>query len=1581
MFKRIVSFVLVLTMILNLVAFPITANAENLSEEQHILGLTVTPAWGSAIIAGNSMPLDFTIERDGYIGALVITTPSDWISDIYVAEEAVATATIHVPLAASFGLTDITFTVASANDDFMVIPANTSMEMTVLPDSYVTGSSASFIIRAPQYDDVSMVSFVIDNINPSVERVTVGIESRVPNRELIIVGEFSVADGTASGALFPGAIDEYGDYHLVVIADGELGERPIFGDPDPDLPIIDVLTYDDEDGTFDVTFVVSNIFAGNVTIGIERRSSTFETIAVGEFTVSGGVASGKLTPGRLLDTEIYFLVVAIDGVNLAEQQIGVAPITEHFLTLTVNPTADSVTEGAGGSIPVNFTIGRDGYTGELQITTDSPWITSPISVSPSATTASGTVTVPATADIDTYEIIFTVSRVDTIPSNIIVNPAEDTLFVTVEQDTEVEITGMVASGDIILPPAGKALAEAPAVVLTVSGKNLTSLTASNFTAAVPIWITAHSFEVVSAADGLSATVTLRIAADSNTVADRSGAITVTNTTSSATASVTVTQDVLPVTHALGLTMTPSSRILEEGEGDTILVTFTVDRSDYVGALTISSTSPWWSGDITILGSVSTASGTITVPTSAIANTYPIAFTVAAAAPLPPAHVTVTPDTATFTVNITEDTAPAISTMTAVGGIVVPPAGKTLADVPSLVLNVTGSNLGALTAASFGIAAIPDWVTAHSISVTVAPGGLSATVTVQIAADSNTTAASRSGIVTIDNEVNSLTASASLTQDVFISTPTIDSAIYDDEGDTYAVSFEVSNISVSNVTIGVERRTPEPRETIAVGEFSVASNGTVSGTLTTGRLYDDVEYYLVVAIGGVNLAEQLIGVTPIEEYILGLTAATTMSTVTAGEATAVPINFTITRAGYTGALIITSESQWWNGDVTVPIGSSTIATGTINVPADALAQMYEIEFTVSRVATAPTYIVVTPADAILEIEVEDAEAEITGITTSGDLVIPPSGKGLMEAPALVLTVSGKNLGELSASDFSVLRADWLTGHTIEVSDISADGTGATVTVRVSAAANDTGASLSGQITVNNGITALPVPVSVVVTQMALPYIDFLEYDDEGGSYEVAFTVINLPTDTVTIGIENRTRTETIAVGQFAVADGRVNDVLVSGHLEDDEIYFLVVSIGGVKVAEQRIEVGEITRHTLTLAVAPSERTVKTGEAHEITVVFTIGRDGYAGELRITTDSPWLAMPIPVVAASSNTAIGIVAVPADADVDVHEIEFTVSRVAETPVNTIVTPAEVTLTVTVEDSDMEITGILTSGALVIPPSGKGFAEAPSLVLTVSGKNLGELAAGDFSAEIPDWLTGYEIEVSEISLDGTSATVIVRVSAAANDTGASLSGQITVNNGIVSLPVTVNVTQIALPYIDYATYDDEGGTYEVDFRVINLPTSTETVTIGIENRTTNETIAVGQFVVGADGTVTGKLTPGFLNDEDAYYLVVAIGGAQVDEKLIAVSEVTTHILELFVDPETAEITLTDTAQTIEVTFTVTRNGYDGEFLQIISNSPWAIIPTPIVLLPTATTATAIITVPAEAIADIYEIEFTVERVNPTPV
>jgi len=189
-------------------------------------------------------------------------------------------------------------------------------------------------------------------------------------------------------------------------------------------PSVSVAVYNGQP-SHSVIFTVDDIESGvpEITVGVERGPGRGPVLIAGVFPTNGAsTVSGTLFPGALSDTGEYSLVVYPGG--------EVHPILRTAeLGLTVAPT--EVSAVAGGTGDVAFTIDRSvvgNYQGALTITAAPAWMPT-INVPAGATTANGTVTVPADAVLGLQNIVFTVESV-AMPNDIVI-PGTATLALTV----------------------------------------------------------------------------------------------------------------------------------------------------------------------------------------------------------------------------------------------------------------------------------------------------------------------------------------------------------------------------------------------------------------------------------------------------------------------------------------------------------------------------------------------------------------------------------------------------------------------------------------------------------------------------------------------------------------------------------------------------------------------------------------------------------------------------------------------------------------------------------------------------------------------------------------------------------------------------------------------------------------------------------------------------------------------------------------------------------------------------------------------------------------------------------------------
>ncbi|MCL2048985.1 MAG: S-layer homology domain-containing protein [Defluviitaleaceae bacterium] len=276
-----------------------------------------------------------------------------------------------------------------------------------------------------------------------------------------------------------------------------------------------------------ITFTATNYDAGTTTFitGVEvydkASSNTLGTLMV--------IYRGPTAPGETSSSspEGPFFVGALDPnvphrvVVIAEPSGDVSwaevshepPTVTHDLGLTVTPATTSVTQGVGGTVPVNFTIDRDGYTRSLTISANQ-WFTNVVVAAGNGTTASGTVNVPASIAADT-NVTFTVAATPgTLPSDgkTLVNSATATLAVTavppVPTITEIRVQSATRPINLrAIPPSGNNFVHR--VRYDVFGENLdwagaTGLNASHFDITtkdlLPSWVALGALSVTRQSD-------------------------------------------------------------------------------------------------------------------------------------------------------------------------------------------------------------------------------------------------------------------------------------------------------------------------------------------------------------------------------------------------------------------------------------------------------------------------------------------------------------------------------------------------------------------------------------------------------------------------------------------------------------------------------------------------------------------------------------------------------------------------------------------------------------------------------------------------------------------------------------------------------------------------------------------------------------------------------------------------------------------------------------------------------------------------------------------------------------------------
>jgi len=202
-----------------------------------------------------------------------------------------------------------------------------------------------------------------------------------------------------------------------------------------------------EDGDVNIQVSAGELRSnGTYMLTVHRENGT---PVANSFTANAnGGLSATLRIGMAEGTHTISIVpVGTGGKTLMGEVIVVLPVT-HNLALTVDPAAAN--SEAGGTVSVNFTINRGGYTGALTITSTPAWMPQLSLPAGSDSTISGTVTVPAETAANLHNIVFTVARVSTQPGHITVNSGTAALAVTV---TEASVTPNPAVTSVTVTPA------------------------------------------------------------------------------------------------------------------------------------------------------------------------------------------------------------------------------------------------------------------------------------------------------------------------------------------------------------------------------------------------------------------------------------------------------------------------------------------------------------------------------------------------------------------------------------------------------------------------------------------------------------------------------------------------------------------------------------------------------------------------------------------------------------------------------------------------------------------------------------------------------------------------------------------------------------------------------------------------------------------------------------------------------------------------------------------------------------------------------------------------------------------------
>jgi len=1135
------------------------------------------------------------------------------------------------------------------------------------------------------------------------------------------------------------------------------------------------VSYSEAGGNYTVNFTVTSIPAGvsNVTVGVERRAAShpgFEMRVVRDFEVNNGTATGVLYAGRLVEAGRYYIVVNGTGMNSVERLIF---SNDHNLGLSVS--AETTTVSPGGSIPVTFTIDRDNYIGELRITSSPPWF-SEVIVPSGALSASGTINVPAAASLGSQNLTFTVSRV--APQNqYTVNSATSNLNVTVQSASAMTIDVaryMRASGN-------------HAVNFSVSG---IPSNVSTVSIGVERREPSHELRIVGEFPVVGGVVSGNLFAGVINSAGQYHLVAVAGGQSVAR----LIDDAVDEFN-LGLSVSINSNIVLPGVGHP--VTFNVTRGGYMGALRITSNSDWIGDTDIAANAMSVNPGMIYAPADA-AGLTDIVFTISAVPPLPPDTVV---NSATATLSFNVQGYPLVTSIT-------PVESANVINIPfeatnrTIEYDVIGTNFlfgDGLSAEHFSVdyERITEftWGAFSLSNVTDTTARLALTISVPAAPPGSTGFEETLLVYAPGTDAQaSLTITRLATDEMEISELTYSAA-------NGTVNFTVTGIpaGVGTITVGIERRTPSSEMPMVVRQFAV-SGGTVSGVFNPGVLDSNNQYFLV-AVGGTQTAQRQIPVDDTgSEHVLGLTISPNADTVTVGVSKNIPVTFTIERDGYMGALRISTPSTWLD-DFTVDAG--TTASRTVIVPALSVAGITNVEFTVARVATTPINIFVTPATANLQITAStDTTATISGIEAANVVVEIPAEGNLDSGEPAVFNVTGTNFiaGELRAEDFSVaLHPGWVVVGNLSL--VVHSETSATLTVIVSADEN-TAAGREGHLSIANtvspgvnGVTLINQAAKGVVTPLV---INPLVYSGANGT--VSFTVTGIPAgvDTITIGVERRTPSpETVVVRRFEVSGGVASGILYTGVLNDDDDYYLVAVADGA-TAQRLIAVDPNTYHTLGLSLSATPTPTEVSAGDYISVDFTIERGGYNGALRISTPSTWIGNVL--VDANETEASGTLRVPVTTADGIYDLEFTVARVATTPLNIFVTPATANLQITVGTiaPPYGVTSISPptgSGIIILPVDEKIISEEPHAIFEIEGTNLIAHFENDIehfyaAPGLPDWITVGAYRLSDIT--DTSATLTVPFSVTANYGGDMRNVSLRINNTGSSVFGTTAIIQL---------------------------------------------------------------------------------------------------------------------------------------------------------------------------------------------
>ena len=1177
-------------------------------------------------------------------------------------------------------------------------------------------------------------------------------------------------------------------------------------------------TITDDDGTPTVTLALSPTSitesgaanASTVTATLNRASGQATTITVsaaagtnavaGDFTLSSATTL-TIAAGATTSTG----TVTITAVDNAEDELdksvtvsgsaansqGVTDPSDVTLTITdddaepeLSIDSPSVTEGDTGSVNLTFTVSLDAASGK-QVTVAYADATTGTATSGTDYTAiaGGTLTFAAGETSKTFDVSVTGDTTD---------EANETVLVTLSGAANATIGTATGTGTITDDDGAPTvtLALSPTSIAESGATNASTVTATlNRASGQATTITVSAAAGTNAAAGdftLSSATTLTIAAGSTT---STGTVTITavdNSEDEPDKSVTVSGS---ATNSQGVTdpsdvtltitdddaepeLSISSPSVTEGDTGSATLTFTVSLDaasgkqvtvQYADATTGTATS---GTDYTAI-----AGGTLTFAAGETSKTFDVSVT---GDTTDEANETVlvtlsgaanaTIGTATGTGTITDDDgAPTVTLVLSPTSIT--ESGATNASTVTATLNRASGQATTITvSAAAGTNAVAgDFTLSSATTLTIAAGATTSTGTVTITAVDNAE----------DEADKSVTVSGSATNNQGITDPSdVTLTITDDDAEP---ELSIDSPSVTEGDSGsVTLRFTVSLDAASGKQVKVRYSDAGTGTATSGTDY-----------------------TAITSAELTFAAGTTSQT------------FDVSVTGDT-----TDEA---NETVLVTLSSPTSATiGTATGTG-----------TITDDDGAPTVTLVLSPTSI-------TESGATNASTVTATLNRASGQ------ATTITVSAAAGTNAEATDFTLSSATTLT--------IAAGSTTSTGTVTITAVDNsedepDKSVTVSGSAANSQGVTD-PSDVTLTITdddaEPALSIDSPSVTEGDTGSVNLTFTVsldaasgkqvtvayADATTGTATSGDDYTA----IAGGTLTFAAGETSktfDVSVTGDTTDEANETVLVTLSGAANATIGTATGTGTitdddgAPTVTLALSPTSiaesgatnaSTVTatlnraSGQATTITVSAAAGTNAAAGDFTLSSATTL------TIAAGATTSTGTVTITAvDNSEDEPDKSVTVSGSA-TNSQGVTDPSSVTLTITDDDAEPELsidspsvtegdTGSvnLTFTVSLDAASGKqvtvAYADATTGTAT-SGTDYTAITGGTLTFAAGETSKTFDVSVTGDTTDEANETVLVTLSSPTNATISSSAGTgtgtITDDDGAPTVTLALSPTSI---------------------------------------------------------------------------------------------------------------------------------------------------------------------------------------------